>query len=174
MNWFAGRRIPRWLGAIGHLVGFPAAHALVPYALSLLGTRHGWVAGWPGGWNFVGLLPVAAGFYVAYRCLREHFALAPDGWVLEKPKHYPTPAYLATGGPYRYSRHPIYLAEAVIWAGWIVFYASFSVLGVFVLAGMFLGPVILPREERGLEAKFGEEYRRYTLTTPRWLGRAQR
>lgn len=52
--------------------------------------------------------------------------------------------------------------------------ASFSVLGVFVLAGMFLGPVILPREERGLEAKFGEEYRRYTLTTPRWLGRAQR
>lgn len=174
MAWFNGRRLPRWFGTAAQLLAFPAAHAMLPWALSLLGVRYGWVAGKPGVWNFAGLIPVAAGFCAYLWCLREHFAAAPNGWRLENTAHYPTPSYLLAGGPYRYSCNPIYMAELAIWIGWMLFYGSFVLLAVFAAASLVLGPMILPREERGLEARFGDAYREYRRTTPRWLGKARR
>jgi protein-S-isoprenylcysteine O-methyltransferase Ste14 len=32
---------------------------------------------------------------------------------------------------------------------------------------------VLPREERGLEARFGETYLQYKRTVPRWLGKTR-
>jgi protein-S-isoprenylcysteine O-methyltransferase Ste14 len=173
MNWYAGRHVPLWLGIASHLIGFPAVHGLLPWALSLLGARHGWVSGLPGAWNFVGLVPVVAGFYVEYLCMREHFAAAPSGWQLERTRHYPTPSYLLTNGSYRYSCNPIYVAEAAIWLGWMAFYGSLILVGMATLA-LVLGPLVVPREEKGLEAMFGEAYREYRRTTPRWFGKARR
>ena len=80
MNWFTGR-LPRRTGVAVPIVAFPAVHALIPWALSLLGTRHGWAGGRPGISNFVGLIPVAAGFCISFLCSREHFLAAPDGWL---------------------------------------------------------------------------------------------
>jgi protein-S-isoprenylcysteine O-methyltransferase Ste14 len=174
MRLLMGRKLPRWIGTAAQLIGFPAAHGLAPWALSRLGARHGWSAGAPGAWNYIGLIPVAAGFCTFLWCLREHFIAAPEGWRFEKTPHYPTPPYLLTAGPYRYSRHPIYLAELAIWLGWIAFYGSLILGAVLAVAAGILGPVILPREERGLEARFGEAYREFRRTTPRWLGRARR
>jgi protein-S-isoprenylcysteine O-methyltransferase Ste14 len=173
MNWYTGRHVPLWLGIASHLVGFPAVHGLLPWALSLLGARHGWASGLPGAWNVVGLIPVVAGFYIEYLCMHEHFAAAPSGWQLEKTRHYPTPSYLLTNGPYRYSCNPIYMAEAVIWLGWMAFYGSFVLVGMATLA-LVLGPLVVPREEKGLEARFGDAYREYRRTTPRWFGKARR
>jgi protein-S-isoprenylcysteine O-methyltransferase Ste14 len=173
MNWCTGRHMPLWLGIAFHFVGFPAVPGLLPWALSLLGARHGWASGRPGAWNVVGLVPVVAGFYIEYRCIHEHIAAAPSGWLLEKTRHYPTPSYLLTKGPYRYSCNPIYMAEAVIWLGWMGFYGSLVLVGIGALA-LVLGPLVVPREERGLEARFGEAYREYRRTTPRWFGKARR
>ncbi len=80
-----------------------------------------------------------------------------------------TPAYLLNKGPYGYSRNPVYLGEAAIWTGWIIFYGSIVVLCVLAAVAVLVGLVILPREERGLEARFGEAYRAYKRSTPRWL-----
>jgi protein-S-isoprenylcysteine O-methyltransferase Ste14 len=124
MNWLTGRRLPRWTGVAVPIVAFPAVHAVLPWALSLLGARHGWAGGRPGISNLVGLIPVAAGFYIFFLCSREHFIAAPEGWLLEPTPHHPTPSYLLTEGPYRYSCNPIYLAELVIWLGWMAFYGS--------------------------------------------------
>src|SRR5450631_2423932 len=109
----------------------------------------------------MGLVPAAAGFCTYLLCIREHFLAAPSGWLLEKTPHYPTPSYLLTAGPYRYSCNPIYLAELAIWLGWMVFYGSFVIAGVFTVGALLIGPVIVPREERGLEARFGDEYREF-------------
>jgi protein-S-isoprenylcysteine O-methyltransferase Ste14 len=171
MRWISGRQMPRWLGLAGHGIANPLMLAMVPWALSLLGTRHGWIGSRPSVWNFSGLVLVAAGFSIVIWCLREHSIAAPAGWKLEVTPHYPTPAYLLVNGPYRYSRNPVYLAEGVIWLGWIVFYGSLVVLGVFSVVAVIAGPFILPREERGIEARFGEAYREYKRSVPRWLGK---
>jgi hypothetical protein len=60
-----GRGIPRWvfvfLGLFDWLVGVPLAHGVLPLALSWLAPRYGWTAGYPGTWNWLGLIPIAAG-----------------------------------------------------------------------------------------------------------------
>lgn len=174
MRWLSGLRISRWTGIALQFVMFPAVHAGVPWALSLVGSRHGWVGDRPAFSNFAGLLPVIVGFYILILCTREHFLAAPDGWLLERTRHYPTPAYLLTDGPYRYSCNPIYMAELVIWLGWIVFYGSLVMAAIVVAAALLVGPVIVPREERGLDVRFGEAYREFRRTTPRWLGKRRR
>jgi protein-S-isoprenylcysteine O-methyltransferase Ste14 len=166
-----GRVMSRSLGLVVQSIGLPAAHVVAPWALSLLSARHGWVEGMPGIWNLLGLVPVAIGFYVLFLCIAEHFRSAPGGWKIESTPHYPTPSYLLARGPYSYSRNPIYLAEGVIWSGWIAFYGSLAVLGVFALASLLIGPIVVRREERGLEARFGEAYRAYKQVTPRWIGK---
>jgi protein-S-isoprenylcysteine O-methyltransferase Ste14 len=178
MTWLIGRRIPRWVGIMVQFLAFPAVNSVLPWALSLFATRHGWTAGLPGVWNLLGLIPVTMGFAIFFRCMREHFKAAPDGWLLERTSYYPTPAYLLTQGPYRYSCHPIYLAEVAIWLGWLAFYGSFVIGGIIVVAAL-LSPFILEflvvrREERGLEARFGDTYREYRRTTPRWFGKPTR
>jgi protein-S-isoprenylcysteine O-methyltransferase Ste14 len=169
MKWLEGRVLPRRLGALGQVVGISAGHAGGPWLLSLLSVRHGWTDGRPGLWNLLGLIPVAAGAAFLYWCIRVHYISAPQGWRFEKTPHYPTPAYLLTSGPYRYSRNPIYLSYLLIWPGWIAFYGSFAILIALILLAVFVGPVVVPREERGLEARFGDAYRQYARKTPRWL-----
>jgi protein-S-isoprenylcysteine O-methyltransferase Ste14 len=173
MRWLQGRRLPRTTGAILHVIALPTAHAVVPWALSLLGSRHGWTEGGPGIWNLLGLILVMIGFYVLFLCIRFHFRAAPEGWLLETTPHYPTPAYLLTEGPYRYSRNPIYLAELAIWLGWMAFYGSWVVLGAFVALALLVGPFVVRREEGGLQARFGEAFIAYQHNTPRWLGRGR-
>ncbi len=82
--------------------------------------------------------------------------------------HEPSTA-LITGGPYRYSRNPMYLALSLLYAG-----LSIAVDGPWTLAllvplliVMHYGVII--REERYLERKFADDYRRYKSTTRRWL-----
>ena len=164
-----GIRIPHWFGVITHLTAFPIVVGVVPWALSTLGVRHGWTGSSPGVWNLMGLILVGAGFFSALLCLRVHFTAAPQGWLLEHTPHYPTPGYLLTVGPYRRSRNPDYMAKGIIFLGWIVFYGSLVLAGILMLAALILGPFILPREERGLEARFGEAYRDYCRNTPRFL-----
>ena len=92
-------------------------YALAPWALSLLTARHGWAGKTPGALNLLGLIPVTAGFCIFLLCVHEHDRAAPTGWLLERTPHYPTPSYLLTSGPYRYSCNPIYLADLAIWFG---------------------------------------------------------
>ena len=165
---FEGKLLPRWLGGLMHSIGVPLVHAGVPWLLSLGAVRHGWTADKPGAYNLLGLFPVWIGFCALAWCIRVHFTAAPSGWRIETTPHYPTPAYLLMKGPYRFSRNPIYLAEGAIWLGWIVFYGSVAVLAVLCLAAFF-GPLIVRREERGLETRFGEMWRVYKRATPRWL-----
>lgn len=165
-----GFRIPRLVGVSLQVPGFSAVHGLAPWMLSRAGKRYGWTGDAPEAWNLPGLLLVTIGFGIFVWCLHEHFAAAPGGWQLEKTAHYPTPAYLITSGPYRYSRNPIYVAEGVIWAGWIVFFGSLMLCAVFAAAALLLGPFVLAREERGLQARFGDAYRAYREKTPRWIG----
>lgn len=84
------------------------------------------------------------------------------------PTHLPSTA-LVTDGLYRFSRNPIYLGLTLIYLGLSLGLASFACLVLLpvVLAVMQIG--VIHREERYLEAKFGEAYKRYKTDVRRWL-----
>jgi len=85
-------------------------------------------------------------------------------------RHLLTPDYLVIDGPYRFTRNPLYLGDIGMWVGWAVVFGSPAVaLGLGVLV---VGLQIAVRlEERGLRHQFGDAWRRYEATTPRFIGR---
>src|SRR5712691_12349465 len=163
--------LPRWLtlllAPLVWLVAIPLAHAVVPWAMSSLGPRYGWVTGRPAAWNLLGLVLVAAGAGVLVWLTVFGFAQAsrlPERITLDW-----SPKLLLTQGPYALTRHPMYLAELMLWLGWAVFYGSLAVsIGFLVLC--LLVKMLAAREEQVLEANFGEAYREYKARVPRWLG----
>jgi protein-S-isoprenylcysteine O-methyltransferase Ste14 len=167
--------IPRWLaaavGLVIWLVGMPLVHGGLPWLLSRFGPRYGWADGRPGAWNLLGLIPIAAG--VAGLGWILGTALARIGDLPDRMRLDLTSPYLLTSGPYAFSRNPMSVADVVLWLGWAGFYGSVVVL-LGLLALSPLGLIVVPREERGLEARFGEAYRQYRRTVPRWLGKRRR
>jgi protein-S-isoprenylcysteine O-methyltransferase Ste14 len=79
------------------------------------------------------------------------------------------PGRMVTGGVFRLSRNPIYLADVLILIGlyiaWDALYALPVIAGfIYVIQNRF----ILDEENR-LSALFGEEYETYKAQTRRWL-----
>jgi protein-S-isoprenylcysteine O-methyltransferase Ste14 len=76
---------------------------------------------------------------------------------------------LVTGGIFRYSRNPIYLAFILIYIGLTLVFNTIWPLLILpgVLVVMIKG--VIEREERYLERKFGAAYRHYKAQTRRWL-----
>jgi len=74
-------------------------------------------------------------------------------------------------GPYRYVRNPmmigvmlILLAEALLLQSWGI--------AIWFVVFLLLNLIYLPRvEEKGLEQRFGEDYRQYKAHVPRWIPR---
>lgn len=72
-------------------------------------------------------------------------------------------------GPYRFSRNPIYLAFTLLQAGLAAWINSLSVLLTLLPAVALMALVVIPREERYLEARFPAEYLPYKRAVRRWL-----
>jgi protein-S-isoprenylcysteine O-methyltransferase Ste14 len=161
---------PLWAPLL-QTVGLLLFHALLPFELSRLASRHGWSGGHPAAWNLLGLLPVAAGATLITWVVVLHDREAPKhGWRIE-PTPFEPAQYLIVRGPYAYTRNPIYVSHLTIWSGWAAFYGSMAVaLGVVVL-WLSLVFVVLPYEERGLIRQLGEPYLRYQRQVHRWFGR---
>ena len=89
------------------------------------------------------------------------------------PAPWDPPMKLVILGPYRHVRNPmitgvllILFAEALVFRSWPV--ALWMI--VFCVCNMIYFPLI---EERGLEKRFGEDYRKYKAHVPRWIPRLQ-
>jgi len=75
----------------------------------------------------------------------------------------------ATEGLYRISRNPIYLGTFLIFIGIGIACASWLFL---LLIAVFIGlyGILIPPEERWCLEKYGDAYREYMNSTPRWIG----
>ena len=162
--------IPGWMaviiGLFFWLILLPLVHAGLPWALSLFIPRYGWIDGLPATWNLLGLIPVVLATLCLIWLMILHFSRIPKRVKLER-----TPTYLLIGGPYKFTRNPMYLAELALWFGWAILYGSILVFAGFLLLWLMMNYRVVPREELDLEARFGETYLEYKNQVPRWFGR---
>lgn len=102
--------------------------------------------------------------------------LALNGWAAWSQKRRgtavvpskPTTA-LVVKGPYVFSRNPMYLGMLLTFAGGQIFRGAIGPW--LMLPGLLalLNETVVAREERYLESRFGDDYRRYRARVPRWL-----
>ena len=78
---------------------------------------------------------------------------------------------LCTTGPYRFVRHPMYAGVGLLFSlGWALIFNSWIILSLPILS-YFILSALVRREEKMMEAVFGEEYKRYAECTGRLLPR---
>jgi protein-S-isoprenylcysteine O-methyltransferase Ste14 len=124
-------------------------------------------AAWPLALGFSGLLPGAAAVLAAVALLVSAVrTMRAAGTPV--PGDRPTTAIVGAG-PYRYSRNPIYLAFSLLQAGLALCAGSLWLLVTLVPAVALMSLVVIPREERYLERKFGAQYASYRDSVRRWL-----
>lgn len=75
---------------------------------------------------------------------------------------------LVFGGPYRFSRNPIYLSMALLLLGIAIWSNSAWFLLLAALDSALLNWGVISREERYLERKFGAAYSEYRGRVRRW------
>ena len=74
-----------------------------------------------------------------------------------------------TGGIYRRTRNPIYVGYMLILAGIGVWAGSWWVVAMLIPAYLVIRYGVVAREEKYLEAKFGETYTAYKTSVRRWF-----
>lgn len=120
------------------------------------------VVGGLGVW-FIGALLVlfslVAGFSVLFS-LRRRGTTTSAGEMPEK---------LVTGGAFRFSRNPYYLASASLLLGVALLAGSLLGLLVPALYVFTINRVVVPFEEQLLEQVFGGEFEEYRSSVNRWL-----
>lgn len=104
-------------------------------------------------------------------------ALALDAWAMltmmrAKTNILPHRAAdsLVTSGPFRWTRNPIYLGNAMLVIGIGIAFGSFLVLLMSVWMVYAVQHFAIEREEKHLLLRFGAAYRDYMERTPRWVG----
>jgi len=76
---------------------------------------------------------------------------------------------VVTGGPFRFTRNPLYLSMVLIYLGIAVLTNALAPILLLPLVQRLMRRGVIEREERYLERKFGDEYVQYKLGTPRWI-----
>jgi len=78
------------------------------------------------------------------------------------------PNRLVRGGPYAFSRNPMYLASTLVYVG-IALVANAAWLLLLLPVVLLVTHVVVVGEERSLERRFGTAYRSYKTSVRRYL-----
>lgn len=78
------------------------------------------------------------------------------------------PQRLVLGGPYAYTRNPMYLSHLIFLLGLAVTFWSWFALALFILQAIWLHRRVLADEWR-LRVQFGPQYAAYQARVKRWI-----
>ncbi len=133
--------------------------------LAGLGVQRLWPLPLPGGaaMRAIGAALVVAGLALSILVMR-HFGRAGTPVV-----PWGETRRLVVSGPYRYSRNPDYLGQALVVAGLGLLLAAPWVIVMLVPALLVVRYGVIAREERYLEQRFGDEYRAFRRRVRRWF-----
>jgi protein-S-isoprenylcysteine O-methyltransferase Ste14 len=101
-------------------------------------------------------------------------ALAGGGFITQKragtdPIPFNPSTRIVAHGPYRFTRNPMYIGLALCTLGIAIMADSAWMLGAVPIGLALTDRLIIRREERYLERKFGEEYLTYKRRVRRWI-----
>lgn len=84
-------------------------------------------------------------------------------------KPWKTTSAIVREGVFRFTRNPMYLGMALLYLGLALGFASVAALVLFPVLVAVIQTGVIAREERYLEAKFGDDYRSYKAAVRRWI-----
>ena len=121
-------------------------------------------------WTVPGLAGLGAGFVAGGVGV---MAVAVLGMVLARTTFVPRrdPAALVTNGLFAISRNPIYLADALILLGAVLYWGAVLALPLVPLFMVLITFRYIHDEEDRLRRAFGPEYEAWAATVPRWIWR---
>ena len=146
------RRIMPTTYLLGALILMVALHLVFPWRTLM-----------PSWWWLLGVLPVAAG--VAMNFAADH-AFREAGTTV---RPFEESSALVTRGVFHFTRHPMYVGFLLSLIGVALMLGSLTPWLVVVAVAVLLDRQFVAVEERMLARRFGEEWKRYTLSTPRWI-----
>jgi protein-S-isoprenylcysteine O-methyltransferase Ste14 len=111
----------------------------------------------------VGIGSVAAGLAIGATALAQIRAAGSN------PSPYAPTTAIVTNGVFRFTRNPAYVGATAIAVGTGLWARSLPALAFLPITLALLDHFVVEREERYLEAKFGEPYRAYRQRVPRWF-----
>jgi protein-S-isoprenylcysteine O-methyltransferase Ste14 len=117
-----------------------------------------------GVFRYFGVLPTLIGTAIYFWCAWD-FTFAGRG----TPAPIDPPKELVVRGLYRYVRNPMYVGILLILLGEAVLFASWRLVEYTAVVFIFFFLFVALYEEPGLRQKFGESYRRYCKSVPRWI-----
>ena len=95
-------------------------------------------------------------------------------WCLKTIKSWWKESRLCTAGPYRFVRHPIYAGGAWLFGFGLVLILNSWILLLWPMLWCCVMSALVRKEEKMMEAVFGDEYKRYAAHTGRLLPRFYR
>jgi protein-S-isoprenylcysteine O-methyltransferase Ste14 len=117
----------------------------------------------PSPWNLAGVLPLALGVWLNLAADRS-FKTART-----TVKPFQESAALVQDGVFRLSRNPMYLGFEAVLTGIALLFGTASPWLVVAVFPFVIDGVYVRVEERMLDARFGDEWRRYKARVRKWL-----
>ena len=116
-------------------------------------------------YNLCGLLLIVLGLMLN---IWANFTLLGKISLTERePFH--TPSALVVGGPYRFSRNPVYLSVLFLCLGAAILFGSLTLFIILIALFIIFQLWFIGWEEKKLEEVFGEEYVKYKKRVRRWF-----
>lgn len=137
------------------LVGI-GLNQLVPWRLPT-------AAPWPTVLTWAGAVLLVAGIalmsWAAVVMWRHHTTVVPWARV----------DHLMTGGPFRFTRNPIYVGDLLVYLGATLVAGTVWPLALLPLPLVVMQRLVIAREEAYLRERFGDRYAAFTARVRRWL-----
>jgi protein-S-isoprenylcysteine O-methyltransferase Ste14 len=111
----------------------------------------------------LGSLLVACGFVVGLLGVREMHRAGTN------VDPYEPATAVVTGGPYRFTRNPMYVGFTLMYAGISALFNALPPVLLLPVVQQLMRRGVIEREERYLERKFGDEYLQYKEKVRRWI-----
>ena len=84
-------------------------------------------------------------------------------------KPHEMPNFFISSGPFRISRHPMYLGMILILLGVAAFLGSLISFVFPIIFVMIMEKLFIPMEEKNLEKEFGDKYIAYKKRVRKWI-----
>jgi len=114
-------------------------------------------------WSWIGLLPILLGAILNLKADN----LFKQWKTTVKPSE--VPSNLIQSGPFRISRHPMYLGMTLILLGAAILFGAVSALLPVLLFPICMEVLFISMEEKKMAAEFGAAWDKYKKRVRRWI-----